>query len=184
MALFSTDAYGGRPIANFNVSPYQTAQHLYAIQAAQNSAQPYAVPAGPLPGPNGRGWQVQEGIPGTEISADICRKIGIPVGSLWGDPPAPPYAERSAQTPATPSTTRQGTAKSRFNNLCPKEFDYCDCSFSGAVHEAITDTTHHEDGRIVDHITRKHHTVVPTTQMQTVEHTEMVTHMVNEVSIY
>jgi hypothetical protein len=54
----------------------------------------------------------------------------------------------------------------------------------GGAHESVVDTTHHEDGRIVDHISRKTQSVVPTTQMQSVEHTEMVTHMVNEVSIF
>jgi hypothetical protein len=54
-------------------------------------------------------------------------------------------------------------------------------TFLLVVCRVILDTTYHENGRIVDHISRKFHSVVPTTTMVTVEHTEVVTHMVNEV---
>ncbi len=53
--------------------------------------------------------------------------------------------------------------------------------FLPVVCSRIVDTTHHEDGRIIDHISRKTQSVVPTTTMINVEHAEVVTHMVDEV---
>ncbi len=55
--------------------------------AAQPAAQTY-------PGPNGKGYDIKEEAAGTEISAEICKMIGVPVGSKWGAAPPNPYAQQ------------------------------------------------------------------------------------------
>ena len=83
-----------------------TAATTYAAAPMTTYAAPpvttYAAPAPAAqqtyPGPNGKGWDIEEQAPGTEISAEICQKIGVPVGSKWG--PAPPNQYQHAPAPA------------------------------------------------------------------------------------
>jgi hypothetical protein len=74
----------------------------YAAAPVQYAAAPAPAPAPTYPGPNGKGWDVEEQAAGTEISPEICAKIGVPVGSKWGPAPSNPYpAPAPAPAPVT-----------------------------------------------------------------------------------
>ncbi len=69
---------------------YQPGLVAAPAPAAQPAAQTY-------PGPNGKGYDIKEEAAGTEISAEVCKMIGVPVGSKWGAAPPNPYAQQAVQ---------------------------------------------------------------------------------------
>ena len=84
-------SYAGAHHASYAAAPLQTYSTAPAPAPVQQT----------YPGPNGKGWDVEEGAPGTEISAEVCQKIGVPIGSKWGPAPANPYPQHVA--PAAPT---------------------------------------------------------------------------------
>ncbi len=97
MASFSTYA---APTTTFSAATpgYQTgySQMYPAAMMAAGPAQGFAAQpaAQTYPGPNGKGYDIKEEAAGTEISAEICKMIGVPVGSKWGAAPPNPYAQQ------------------------------------------------------------------------------------------
>ena len=92
---------GGFPTTSFASGPAQ------GFPAQQAAAQTY-------PGPNGKGYDIKEEAAGTEISADICKMIGVPVGSKWGAAPPNPYAQQQQQPAAFAVGPATGMAFSSF----------------------------------------------------------------------
>lgn len=94
-ASYAAPSYGySQPLSSYGAAPISYSHPVtYAAAPVQSyAAAPAPVQAAPsYPGPNGKGWDIEEQAAGTEISPEICNKIGVPVGSKWGPAPANPY---------------------------------------------------------------------------------------------
>jgi hypothetical protein len=96
MATFSSYAAPTTTLAAATPGYMSGYPQLYAGGFAAGPAPGYAAQpaAQTYPGPNGKGYDIKEEPAGTEISPEICKMIGVPVGSKWGPAPPNPYAQQ------------------------------------------------------------------------------------------